>query len=74
MSDTSDYLNNSSTLNLISLAEHLVTHGQRDLGYALLLAETMLVLQTRLPASALARIKDDLRGHLDGRQQLGVSQ
>lgn len=74
MSDTGDYLNNSSTLNLISLAEHLVTHGQRDLGYALLLAETMLVLQTRLPASALTRIKDDLRGHLDGRQQPGVSQ
>lgn len=74
MSDTGDCLNNSSTLNLISLAEHLVTHGQRDLGYALLLAETMLVLQTRLPASALARIADDLRGRLDGRQQPGVSQ
>ena len=74
MSDTGDYLANSSTLNLITLAEHLVTHGQRDLGFALLLAEVMMVLNTRLPASALARIKDDLRGQLDGRQQQGVSQ
>jgi hypothetical protein len=74
MSDTGDYLANSSTLNLITLAEHLVTHGQRDLGFALLLAEVMMVLNTRLPASALARIKDDLRGQLDGRRQQGVSQ
>jgi hypothetical protein len=74
MSDTGDYLANSSTLNLITLAEHLVTHGQRDLGFAFLLAEVMMVLNTRLPASALARIKDDLRGQLDGRQQQGVSQ
>ena len=74
MSDTGDYLANSSTLNLITLAEHLVTHGQLDLGFALLLAEVMMVLNTRLPASALARIKDDLRGQLDGRRQQGVSQ
>ena len=68
------HLAHSSTLNLITLAEHLVTHGQRDLGYSLLLAEVMSILQDRLPVSALARIKDDLRGALRGKTPLGVSQ
>lgn len=58
------FLDNSSTENLIRLAEHLVSAGPRDLGYALLLIEVMMLLDQRLPASALARLKDDLRGRL----------
>lgn len=74
MSDTGDYLANSSTLHLILLAEHLVSHGSKDLGYSLLLAEVIMALSNRVPASALARIKDDLRDRLHGVQQQGVSQ
>lgn len=62
-----EYLEHSQTLNLIKLAEHLIANGAStgDLGLALVMVDVMSVLSDRLPLSAQARLKEDLRGIVD---------
>lgn len=61
-----EILQHASTLNLMKLAEHIAaSDGGKDLGLTLLMLEVMSVLCDRLPLSAQATFKEDLRKLVD---------
>lgn len=51
----------ATTLNLVLLAEFLTTLQKPDIGTAVMLGSVMSELEVRLPVSALATLKDELR-------------
>lgn len=57
-----EILQHCSTLNLMKLAEHIAANdGHKDLGLTILMVDVMMVLCDRLPLSAQAAFKEDLR-------------